>query len=146
MGLPTTFRDYRLSSAALEKLNRMWGRLRTALERSPCTASCHRALSSSRRLAGGMRGAPPSFGSLPHPQSIQFVPLRVSSDPRHAASLELGWRTVFEVRDCRTSGLRRARRTNLGRFAPFVQIREIRRPVTPRHRRSVPHGNPNYVV
>jgi hypothetical protein len=40
----------------------------------------------------------------------------------------------------------RERRPTLRRFAAFVQIRVIRRNVTPRHRRSVLHGNPNYVV
>jgi hypothetical protein len=59
MGTPTTFREYPLSSAALEEQNLWWGMVRTASEWSPYTASCNRALAGSRRLAGGVRGFPP---------------------------------------------------------------------------------------
>jgi hypothetical protein len=52
----------------------------------------------------------------------------------------------FELRDCRLSCLWRARLTTQRKFAILFQIRELRRPVTPRHRRSVLHGYPNYVV
>jgi hypothetical protein len=40
----------------------------------------------------------------------------------------------------------RSRLTTLRMFSPFVQIRELRRPVTPRNQRSVLNLNPKYVV
>jgi hypothetical protein len=52
----------------------------------------------------------------------------------------------FELRDCRPSGRWSAKRTTLRRIAPFVGMRELRRSVTHRHRRSVLLENPNYVA
>jgi hypothetical protein len=62
MGTPPTYRDCRLSSAALEKLNLLGGRVRTSSECSPYTASVHRAIAGSHRLAGGVRGFPNCVG------------------------------------------------------------------------------------
>jgi hypothetical protein len=59
MGTKTTFRDYRLSSSPVVKLNLWWGRVRTASALSPYTASGHRAIAGTRRLAGGVRAVPP---------------------------------------------------------------------------------------
>jgi hypothetical protein len=56
------------------------------------------------------------------------------------------WSSVFELRECRPSGLWRSTLTTLTVFALFDQILEFRRPVTPHHRRSVLHGKPNHVV
>jgi hypothetical protein len=53
---------------------------------------------------------------------------------------------LFELRDCRPSALWRAKLTTLKRFPPFVQIRELRRPVTCRQQRSGLHRKTNYVV
>jgi hypothetical protein len=85
---------------------------------------------------------PPLIQFAHSPQSILFVPLRVSSDARHAASLEFCWRSVLELLDCRPSGRWRASQATLRLIAPFVRMREFRRPVTPPHRRSVPMGTP----
>jgi hypothetical protein len=52
----------------------------------------------------------------------------------------------FDLCDCRPSGRWRARRNTTREVAPFVQIRVLMRNVTPRHRKSDLHGNPNYVV
>jgi hypothetical protein len=134
MGTPTTWRDCRLTSPAVDRTELMVGRLRTASERSKSTASGHRALAGSLRLAGGVIGVPPLVGSLTTPPSNQFVRLRLSSDDRHAMSLDVSWRSVFELRDCRPYGRWRARRTTLSRFSPFVLLWDIRRPVTHRHR------------
>jgi hypothetical protein len=52
----------------------------------------------------------------------------------------------FELRDFRPSGRWSSKRTSLRRIAPIVPFREVRRPVTPRHRISVLHGKPKYVA
>jgi hypothetical protein len=44
------------------------------------------------------------------------------------------------------TGRWREMRTNLRMIAPFVQMLELRRPVTPRHWRWGLHGKPNYVA
>jgi hypothetical protein len=122
MGPPTTWRDSSLSSPAWNKLNLWLGRVRTASDRSPSTASGHRAHTGSRRLAGGVRVVPPRVGSIPPPLTIRFVTLRVSSDAHHPESLQFRWKSIFELRDFRPSRRWRARRTTRRVFAPFVQI------------------------
>jgi hypothetical protein len=99
-GTPNAWRDCSLRSASLERTELMVGRMRTALERSPSTASGYRSLAGSRRLTGGLRSAPPCVGSLPTPQSFQFVPLRVRSDASQPSSFQFRWRFVF---DCATA-------------------------------------------
>jgi hypothetical protein len=95
--------------------------VRTESEWSPFTAFGHRALAASRLLAGIVISVPPYFGSLPLLTSIHFVPLRLISNLRHAVSLEISWRFVFELRDCRPSGRLRARRTTLIWFDPSFE-------------------------
>jgi hypothetical protein len=93
MGTPTNWRNCSLRSAALERIELVVGNVRTASERSPSTASGHRALAACCRLVGGVRRVLNGLGLLPPPKSIQFVRLRVSSDARLPASLEFRWRS-----------------------------------------------------
>jgi hypothetical protein len=146
MGTPTTFRDYRLSSAALEITELMVGKVANRIRVVPF----HRILPSGNlRLSPSGRWRerrPVLYGSLPPQPSIQLYPLRVSSDARHASSLEFIWRSVFGLRDCRPCGRCRARCTTLSSFSHFILMREVKSSVTPRHRRSDVVGNPSYLA
>jgi hypothetical protein len=101
-----------------------------------------------RRISpsGGYRERHPrGFGSSQHQH--QFISLDcVSSDASNCASLDFSWRSFFELRHCRPSCRLRGSLNTLRLMAPFVRIRELRRPVTRRHRWSDLHGKPKYVA
>jgi hypothetical protein len=95
MGTPTTWSDCSRSSAALERIELMVGtganRMRAFTFHS-IRASGTRRLSPYSRLRETHTARD---GSLPPPQTIHFVPLRVSSDVPQAASLKFSWTSVL---------------------------------------------------
>jgi hypothetical protein len=117
---PTTWRYCLVRSPALDRTELMVGNGANIIR----AVHFHSIRSSGTlrlSLTGGCRERCPGLSQFVTLQpSIQFVPLRVSSDTPHAASLKFSWRSVFELRDCRPSGSLRARRTTLIWFAPFV--------------------------
>jgi hypothetical protein len=84
------------------------------------------------------------FAQSPAINSVRSIASELRNPSRRVVGVQV--EILFELRDCGPSCLWRARLTTLRLFEPFVQIRELRRPVTPRHQRSVPYGIPNYVV
>jgi hypothetical protein len=58
MGTPTTWCDCSLCSAALERTELMVRKCANRFRAFPSTASSHRSLDVSRRLAGGVRCVP----------------------------------------------------------------------------------------
>jgi hypothetical protein len=98
MATPTTFSDYGRSSAALQTNELMVGK---------CANGIREFLFHSIRSSGTRRFSPSgrwrerrlALIRFAHsPPSIQFFPLRVNSNIRHAASLMFSWRSVFELR------------------------------------------------
>jgi hypothetical protein len=146
MAAPTTFVDYRLSSAALEETELMVGQGTKRLRAVPIhsnQASCTRRISPSGRWCE-TRPALVRVAPSPTINSDLSIAVELRCPSRRVVSIR--WSSVFVFRDCRPSGRWREMRTNLRRIAPFVRMRELRRHVTLHHRRSVLHVNPIYVA
>jgi hypothetical protein len=104
MGSPTTLRDYRLISAAMEVTELIVGKVANRIRAVPIHSF---PSSGNLRLSpsGRWREKRPALSRFaPSPTIIQIFPLRLSSDARHAASYQFRWGSWFELRECRPSG------------------------------------------
>jgi hypothetical protein len=138
MGTSTTWCDCSLRSAALERNELMDGKGANRIIAVPFH---------SIRSSGSRRLSPTGRCRERRPALSRFIPSpTINSVHSIAASLKFTRRSFFEIRDCQSSGRCRERRNSLSWFSPFVRMRELRRPVKPRHRRSFLHGNTNYVA